>query len=51
MSYEKYLELNEALAEEMFGSDQAGRPVYVAAEDDVLQRVSTALDVAMPGSG
>lgn len=45
MSFDGYLALNEALAEEILRSDQAGRPVYIAAEDDVLRRVVTSLNV------
>lgn len=50
MSFATYLELNEALAEEMFSTDQAGRPVYVVPEDDVLQRVTRAIGLERVGS-
>ena len=43
MSFDEYDRLNERLAEELFSDAQAGKPVYVGAEDEALARAFATL--------
>jgi hypothetical protein len=41
-----YDHLNEVVADELFGSDYAGRPVYTLADSTALQRIATKAGLA-----
>src|SRR4051794_35082640 len=46
---ERYLGWNDAIAEEFFSPDDAGRPVYLAVDDNELEEIAANADLGPKG--